>query len=123
MGMSEDMLSCIRALAENRIQDAKNKAIICCINDNTKKNDSRTSYYKKLLENGSTNLFELPTNLNGLINIQDVSGFNEGRYYLGKQQKKLFTYGIPYSSILIVTSTPFSIFLNSFFCCFPRCEK
>ena len=35
--MDEDMLDCIRALAENRIQDAKDKAIICCINDTTKK--------------------------------------------------------------------------------------
>ena len=38
MGMDEQMLSCIKALAENRIQDAKNEAIRCCINDNTKKN-------------------------------------------------------------------------------------
>ena len=45
MGMDEQMLSCIRALAESRIQDAKN--------------ESRTKYHKKLLENGSINLFEL----------------------------------------------------------------
>lgn len=120
MGMSEDMLSCIRALAENRIQDAKNKAIICCINDNTKKNDSRTAYYKKLLENGSTNLFELPMNLKGLINMQDVSGFNEARYYLGIQQGKLFEkikngvevtakmleYGIPYVNSTLIYGAP-----------------
>lgn len=79
MGMDEHMLSCARALAENRIQDAKNEAIICCINDTTKKNEARTKYYKKLLENGSTNLFELPANLKGLLNMQDVSDFNENR--------------------------------------------
>lgn len=41
MGLDEDMLDCIRALAENRIQDAKDKAIICCINDTTKRMPQR----------------------------------------------------------------------------------
>lgn len=120
MGMDEHMLSCIRALAENRIQDAKNEAICCCINDNTKKNESRTKYYKKLLENGSTNLFELPPNLKGLINMQDVSDFNENRYYLGNQQKELYgkiekgvkittkmlEYGIPYMNSTLIYGDP-----------------
>lgn len=87
MGLDENMLKCIRALAENRIQDAKNAAICCCANDTTKKNRDKTEYYKKLLINGSINLFELPPNLKGLINMQDVSGFRKDRYYLGKQQK------------------------------------
>ena len=76
MGMDDLMLSCIRALAENRIQDAKQAAIACCVNDTTKKNAGKTGYYKKLLENGTTTLFELPANLKGLILMQDVSGFN-----------------------------------------------
>ena len=66
MGMDDNMLMCIRALAENRIQDAKEYAIRCCVNDTTKKNESKTAYYKKLLENGSVKLFELPPNLKGL---------------------------------------------------------
>lgn len=120
MGMDEHMLSCVRALAENRIQDAKNEAIICCINDTTKKNASKTKYYKKLLENGSTNLFELPQNLKGLINMQDVSDFNENRYYLGTEQKKLYKkietgvrtttkmleYGIPYMNSTLIYGEP-----------------
>lgn len=56
MGMDDNMLMCIRALAEN----------------------------------GSVKLFELPPNLKGLISMQDVSDFNENRYFLGKQQKELF---------------------------------
>ena len=71
--MDNLMLSCIRALAENRIQDAKQAAIACCVNDTTKKNAGKTGYYKKLLENGTTTLFELPANLKGLILMQDVS--------------------------------------------------
>lgn len=118
--MDEDMLDCIRALAENRIQDAKDKAIICCINDTTKKNASKTSYYKKLLENGSTKMFELPLNLKGLLNVQDVSDFNEARYYLGKEQKKTYEqivegvnstlkmleYGIPYMNSTLIYGEP-----------------
>lgn len=120
MGMDEHMLACIRALAENKIQDAKNEAIICCINDTTKKNEGKTKYYRKLLENGSINLFELPSNLKGLINMQDVSDFREDRYYLGNQQKELFEqiekgvktttkmieYGIPYMNSTLIYGDP-----------------
>lgn len=120
MGMNEHMLACIRALAENKIQDAKNEAIICCINDTTKKNEGKTKYYRKLLENGSINLFELPSNLKGVINMQDVSDFREDRYYLGNQQKELFEqiekgvktttkmieYGIPYMNSTLIYGDP-----------------
>lgn len=120
MGMDDNMLMCIRALAENRIQDAKDAAICCCVNDTTKKNETKTKYYKKLLENGSTKLFELPPNLKGLINMQDVSDFNENRYYVGKQQKELFEkisngvhtttklleYGIPYMNSTLIFGEP-----------------
>lgn len=114
------MLACIKALAENRIQDAKNEAICCCVNDTTKKNQSKTEYYKKLLMNGSVNLFELPPNLKGLIHMQDVSDFREDRYYLGKQQKDIFEqiargvrvttkmleYGIPYTNSTLIYGIP-----------------
>lgn len=120
MGLDDHMLACIKALAENRIQDAKNEAICCCVNDTTKKNQSKTEYYKKLLMNGSVNLFELPPNLKGLINMQDVSDFREERYYLGKQQKyifeqivrgvrvttKMLEYGIPYANSTLIYRIP-----------------
>lgn len=120
MGLDDHMLSCIRALAENRIQDAKNEAICCCLNDSTKKNEGKTAYYKKLLENGSANMFELPPNLKGLINMQDVSNFNESRYFLGNQQRELFKkietgvktttkmleYGIPYMNSTLIYGEP-----------------
>lgn len=120
MGMDEYMLACIRALAENRIQDAKKEAIRCCIHDNTKKNEGKTRYYRKLLENGSVNMFELPPNLKGLVHMQDVSGFNESRYYLGAQQRELFSqietgvrttvkmleYGIPYMNSTLIHGEP-----------------
>ena len=120
MGMDDHMMSCIRALAENRIQDAKKEAICCCLNDNTKKNQEKTAYYKKLLENGSTHMFELPANLAGLLRMQDVPDFREDRYYLGNQQKELFEqiekgvktttkmleYGIPYMNSTLIYGDP-----------------
>lgn len=120
MGMDANMLACIRALAENRIQDAKKEAICCCLNDTTKKNESQTTYYKKLLENGSAKMFELPVNLQGLLYMQDMSDFNEKRYYLGNAQKKLFSkiengvnittkmmeYGIPYMNSTLIFGIP-----------------
>lgn len=109
MGMDVNMLACVRALAENRIQDAKKYAFCCCANDNTKKNESQVRRYKNLLLNGP-NMIELPANLNGLLRMEDVSGFHAERYYLGKTQWDLFEkikrgvavtlklreYGIPY---------------------------
>jgi len=119
-GLDNNMLVLIRALAENKIQDAKKAAVVCCVKDNTKKNEGKVQYYKKLLENGCTTMFELPTNLKGLLNMQDVSDFNEARYFLGEQQRKLFSniktgvmtttklleYGIPYMNSTLVYGEP-----------------
>ena len=119
-GLDNLMLHLIKALAENRIQDAKDAAIACCVNDRTKKNEHQVQYYKKLLENGSTKMFELPANLKGLLNMIDISDFNEDRYYLGKQQTELFLkiqkgveittklleYGIPYTNSTLINGEP-----------------
>lgn len=120
MGMSDNMLACIRAIAENRIQDAKQYAICCCVEDSTKKNEGKVQYYKKLLENGSDNVMEVPMNIKGLVKMIDVSDFNENRYYLGKQQADIFTriikavntttklleYGIPYTNSTLLSGIP-----------------
>lgn len=119
-GLDRNMLMLIRALAENRMQDAKKAAIVCCANDSTKKNEGTIQYYRKLLANGNTTLFELPANIKGLLNMQDVSEFREDRYYLGKQQEKLFgdiergvrvtakmmEYGISYMNSTLIYGEP-----------------
>lgn len=120
MALTEDMLDCIRALAENRIQDAKKYATIACINDNSKKNEGKTEYYRKLLENGTDKMFELPVNLKGLLNMIDVSNFREKRYYLSELQRKVFSeiergydvtikmleLGIPYLNSTLIYGEP-----------------
>lgn len=119
MGMDVNMLACVRALAENRIQDAKKYAVCCCANDNTKKNESQVRRCKNLLLNGP-NMIELPANLNGLLRMEDVSGFHAERYYLGKTQWDLFEkikrgvavtlklreYGIPYKNSTLIYGVP-----------------
>jgi len=120
MALDANMLACIRALAENKIQDAKTAAIACCVNDTTKKNEALTKRYKKLLENGNTNAIEVPVAIQGLVNMQDMSGFNEKRYYLGRQQEQLYStiekgvrtslkmleYGIPYLNSTLISGIP-----------------
>ena len=90
MGMTEKQLSMVRALAENRIQDAKKYAICCCAEDNTKKNEYQVRRYKAMLENKGPNFMELPANLAECLRMEDVSDFREGRYYLGKAESVIF---------------------------------
>lgn len=90
MGMTANQLGVVRALAENRIQDAKKYAICCCVEDNTKKNEYQVRRYKAMLENEGPNFMELPANLVGCLRMEDVSDFREGRYYLGKAEKVIF---------------------------------
>lgn len=65
-------------------------------------------------------MIELPTNLNGLLRMEDVSGFHAERYYLGKTQWDLFEkikrgvavtlklreYGIPYKNSTLIYGMP-----------------
>lgn len=120
MGMTNNQLALIKALAENRIQDAKKAAVCCCVEDNTKKNEWEVNRYKSLLENGGLNILEVPTNLIGSLILEDVSNFRESRYYLGKNEKvifdkikqankvsmKLLEMGIPYLNSTLLYGVP-----------------
>ena len=90
MGMTEKQLAMVRALAENRIQDAKKYAICCCVEDSTKKNEYQIRRYKAMLENERPNFMEVPANLVGCLRLEDVSEFRENRYYLGKTERTIF---------------------------------
>lgn len=90
MGMTTNQLGMVKALAENRIQDAKKYAICCCVEDNTKKNEYQVRRYTAMLKNESPNFMELPANLAGFLHMEDVSNFREERYYLGKTEKAIF---------------------------------
>lgn len=90
MGMTENQLLMVKALAENRIQDAKKCAIACCAEDTTKKNAPYVRRYQTLLQNRGPELIELPPNLTGLLCLEDMSRFRESRYYLGKKEEEVY---------------------------------
>ena len=119
-GLDKNMLALIECLSKNQIQAAKEAAIACCANDNTKKNEHDVQYYTKLLKNGNTKMMELPYNIVGLMQMQDVSDFHEERYYVGNVQQELFDkivtgtkitekllgYGIPYRNTTLIHGIP-----------------
>ena len=89
-GLDTNMLNLIKCLAKNQIQDAKTAALACLANDNTKKNEVEVGYYTKLIINGNTTMLELPSNVQGLMTVEDMGHFLTDRYYTGKTQKELF---------------------------------
>lgn len=59
MGMTEKQLSLVRAIAENKLADAKKFALLCCIEDTTQKNAAEVKRYKNLLQS-NPNMVEMP---------------------------------------------------------------
>ena len=92
-GLDANMLNLIKCLAKNQIQDAKTAALACLANDNTKKNEVEVGYYTKLIKNGNTTMFELPSNVQGLMTVEDMGNFMEDRYYTGKDVSDRVIYG------------------------------
>ena len=119
MGMTSMQLNMIRAIAENKMAEAKKYAIACCAEDTTQKNAYYTKKYKNMLESNPT-MIELPYNIKGSAQMEDVStSFREDRYYLSKREQELFNQiskmnnaslklmemGIPYLNAILLTGT------------------
>lgn len=91
MGMTQNMLSVIRYVAENDLSKAKQYALACCTEDTTQKNKHYVARYKQLLTTGGMNMIELPLNVSKFATMEDVSmTYLEDRYYLTEDEKKLF---------------------------------
>lgn len=117
MGMTANQLALVRAVAENKLSDAKKAAVACCVEDTTQKNALYTKRYKNLLENNPT-MIEMPYNIKGMAQMEDVStSFREDRYYLSSREEELFRkianmneaglklmeMGIPYLNAILLT--------------------
>ncbi len=117
MGMTANQLAVVRAIAENKLSDAKKYAVLCCIEDTTQKNAPYVKRYKNLLENNPT-MIEMPFNIQGMAQMEDVSNsFREDRYYLSSRESALFEkisnmneaglrlmeMGIPYLNAILLT--------------------
>lgn len=117
MGMTENQLGLIRAVAEKNRDNMRKYAIACCTEDTTKKNRPYVKRYQSLLENGGPELMPLPFNIKGMAALEDVSGFREDRYYLTDRERSLFQQissmadaglklmemGIPYLNAVLLT--------------------
>lgn len=91
MGMTNNMLSLVRYVAENDLSKAKQYALCCCVEDTTQKNKHYVARYKQLLTTGGLNMIELPPNVSKFATMEDVSmTYLEDRYYLTEDEKKLF---------------------------------
>lgn len=91
MGMTNNMLSVIRYVAENNLQKAKQYALCCCAEDTTQKNHYAVARYKQLLTTGGMNMIELPHNISAFASLEDVSmTYIEDRYYLTDDERRLF---------------------------------
>lgn len=117
MGMTANQLALVRAIAENRLSDAKRYALCCCAEDGTQKNAHSVLRYKNLLENNNS-MMEVPFNIKGMAQMEDVStSFREDRYFLSQREAGLFQQisnmneaglrlmemGIPYLNAILLT--------------------
>lgn len=117
MGMTTNQLALVRSIAENKMSDAKRYALCCCFEDKTQKNEHSVARYKNLLENNNS-MIELPFNIKGMAQMEDVStSFREDRYYLSERERKLYEQissmneaglklmemGIPYLNAILLT--------------------
>lgn len=91
MGLTDNQQRLIRAVAESDIQSAKKYAVACLTEDTTQKNQWFCKKYKSILESSGANMIELPSDLKGLLYVEDVSlSFREGRYYLSDREKAVY---------------------------------
>lgn len=91
MGLTHNQLQLIKAVAENKLQDAKKIAICCCEEDKTQKNQRYIAKYKDMLTKTSMNMVELPYNISAFASMEDLENtYLENRYYLTEQEKTLY---------------------------------
>lgn len=119
MGMTVNQLALVRSIAENKLQDAKKYALMCCAEDTTQKNAPYVKRYSNMLQNSNATMIEMPFNIKGMAQMEDVSGFRIDRYYLSPREEELFNklkrmneaglrlmeMGIPYLNAVLLTGS------------------
>ncbi len=88
MGLTNNQKQLIEEVAKGDMGRIKQCAIACLAEDNTSKNKSFCQAYLKRLKNQPT-LIELPANLHQLAIAEDVSLFNERRYYISSREREI----------------------------------
>lgn len=80
----------IQAVCQNDLQSARKIAKTMLEADQTQKNRMFVKRQLDMLQKSSLNLLELPTDMKGLLWVEDVSvSFREHRYYLSKREQEV----------------------------------
>lgn len=90
MGMTENTKLLIKSLSSNDLKTAKRVAIACIAEDKTAKNKSFCEYYQKVLNSSNLATLELPPNIKGILEFEDLSNtFVPERIYISEQEQKI----------------------------------
>lgn len=90
MALNKNVKGLIRSVADNNLQEAKKYAEIIVSNETAASNQYFCKTIKNRLET-QHNFIELPYDIKGILKMEDVSNFNENRYYLTDREKDIFT--------------------------------
>lgn len=90
MALTNNQMEMIKYISKNDLSMAKKAALACLAEDNSKKNESKVSYYTRILQSSSLSMVQLPVNIAGFADLEDLSSYNEKRYYITKRESKLF---------------------------------
>lgn len=111
----------IEAVASNEIKEARKYAYKSLEEDGTQKNKNFVERYKKILLSKENELYELPRNVEGILEAENVKNtFKRNRYFLTEQQKmisnqilkmnkvskKLMEMEIPYKNTTLLFGVP-----------------
>lgn len=90
MALTNNQMAMIEYISKNDLSMAKKAALACLVEDNSKKNESKVSYYTRILQSSSLSMVQLPVDIAGFADLEDLSSYNEKRYYITSRENKLF---------------------------------
>lgn len=90
MALTNNQMEMIKYISKNDLSMAKKAALACLVEDNSKKNESKVSYYTRILQSSSLSMVQLPVDIAGFADLEDLSSYNEKRYYITSRESKLF---------------------------------
>ena len=90
MALTNNQMAMIEYISKNDLSMAKKAALACLVEDNSKKNASEVSYYTRILQSSSLSMVQLPVDIAGFADLEDLSSYNEKRYYITSRESKLF---------------------------------
>ncbi len=89
MALNKNIKELIKSVADNDLEKAKTYAEIIISNETAISNQYFCKTIKNRLET-QHNFIELPYDIKGILKMEDVSNFNENRYYLTDREKDIF---------------------------------